>query len=143
MRITMRKESETKQRHFLKSLNTENHFIKVFSRLGSKLKSILKSQSLAFTKMEEVEEECPTVYEEEPKVPELEETIESLREQLKHYKKLYKSQQKMVNYLRPFQKKAQVQEEIVDESLAKQKAMNEKIKELQAENEQLKARLSA
>ena len=48
----------------------------------------------------------------------------------------------MVNYLRPFQKKAQVQEEIVDESLAKQKAMKEKIDELQAENEQLKARLS-
>ena len=93
--------------------------------------------------MEEVQEECPTVYEEEPKVPELEETIESLREQLKHYKKLYKSQQKMVNYLRPFQKKAQAQEEIVDESLANQKAMKEKINELQAENEQLKKRLSA
>jgi hypothetical protein len=92
--------------------------------------------------MEEVEDECPTVYEEEPKTPELEETIEALREQVKHYKKLYKAQQKMVNYLRPFQKKAQVQEEIVDESLAKQKAMDEKIKELQAENEQLKTRLS-
>jgi hypothetical protein len=72
--------------------------------------------------MEEVQEECPTVYEEEPKTTELEETIESLREQVKHYKKLFKTQQKMVNYLRPFQKKAQVQEEIVDESLAKQKA---------------------
>ena len=92
--------------------------------------------------MEEVEEECPTVYEEEPKTPELEDTIEALREQLKHYKKLFKTQQKMVNYLRPFQKKAQVQEEIVDEALAKQKAMKEKIDELQAENEQLKARLS-
>jgi hypothetical protein len=92
--------------------------------------------------MEEVEDECPTVYEEEPKTPELEETIEALREQVKHYKKLYKAQQKMVNYLRPFQKKAQVQEKIVDESLAKQKAMDEKIKELQAENEQLKTRLS-
>ena len=93
--------------------------------------------------MDEVQEECPTVYEEEPKVPELEETIESLREQLKHYKKLYKNQQKMINFLRPFQKKAQVQEEIVDESLANQKAMKEKINELQAENEQLKKRLSA
>jgi hypothetical protein len=93
--------------------------------------------------MEEVHEECPTVYEEEPKVPELEDTIESLRVQLKHYKKLFKTQQKMVNYLRPFQKKAQAQEEIVDESLANQKAMKEKINELQAENEQLKKRLSA
>ena len=92
--------------------------------------------------MDEVEKECPTVYEEEPKTPELEDTIEALREKLKHYKKLYKDQQKMVNYLRQFQKKAQVQDLIVDESLAKQKAMNEKIKELQAENEQLKARLS-
>ena len=92
---------------------------------------------------EEVQEDCPTVYEEDPKVPELEETIESLREQLKHYKKLFKGQQKMVSYLRPFQKKAQVQEEIVDESLANQKAMKEKINELQAENEQLKKRLSA
>ena len=92
---------------------------------------------------EEVQEDCPTVYEVDPKVPELEETIESLREQLKHYKKLFKGQQKMVNYLRPFQKKAQVQEEIVDESLANQKAMKEKINELQAENEQLKKRLSA
>jgi hypothetical protein len=91
--------------------------------------------------MEEVEDECPTVYEEEPYTPELEETIEALREQVKHYKKLYKTQQQMVNYLRPFQKKAQIQEKIVDESLAKQKAMNEKIKELQAENEQLKTRL--
>ena len=90
-----------------------------------------------------MEEECPTVYEDEPKTPELEETIEVLREQLKHYKKLYKDQQKMVNYLRPFQKKAQVQEEIVDESLANQKAMKEKINELQAENEKLKALLSA
>ena len=91
----------------------------------------------------EEELECPTVYEDAPKTPELEETIDTLRDQVKHYKKLFKAQQKMVNYLRPFQKKAQAQEEIVDESLAKQKAMNEKIKELQAENEQLKARLSA
>jgi hypothetical protein len=97
---------------------TEIQFIKEFIRLGSKLKKIFEESTLAFSKMEEVQEECPTVYEEEPKVLELEEAIESLREQLKHFKKLYKDQQKMVIYLRPYQKKAQVQEEIVDESLA-------------------------
>ena len=84
----------------------------------------------------------PIVYE-EPKVPELEKTIEALREQLKHYKKLFKTEQKMVKYLRPFQKKAQAQEEIFDEYIDKQKELKDKNNELQAEIEKLKAQLSA
>ena len=84
----------------------------------------------------------PIVYE-EPKVQELEKTIEALRMEVKHYKKLFKDQQKLANYWRPFQKKAQAQEEILDEYIVKQKAMKEKINELQAENEQLKAKINA
>ncbi len=80
----------------------------------------------------------PIVYE-EPKVPELEKTIESLRGELKHYKKLYKSQAELVLFLRPYQKKAQAQEAIFDDYIAEKKTLKDKINDLQAENEKLKA----
>ena len=84
----------------------------------------------------------PIVYE-EPKVPELEKTIETLREELKNYKRLYKSQVKLVSHLRPFQKKAQTQEAIFDDYIAEKKTLKDTINDLQAENEKLKALLSA
>ena len=82
----------------------------------------------------------PIVYE-EPKVPELEKTIEVLRAELKHFKQLYKNEVKMVHYLRPYQKKCQTLDEIFDDYIAEKKKLTAKIDELQAENEQLKARI--
>jgi hypothetical protein len=80
----------------------------------------------------------PIVYE-EPKVHELEKTIESLRGELKHYKSLYKKQAELVLFLRPYQRKAQSQEAIIDDYIAEKKAYTaekmtliDKINDLQA-----------
>jgi chromosome segregation ATPase len=88
----------------------------------------------------------PIVYD-DPKVQELEKTIEKLREQLEHISERYEEHIKMLpwwrNRVELLQNRLKTTDAIFDDYIAEKKIMKAKIDELQAENEKLKALLSA